>query len=581
MIRSYRYRLYPTDEQKAYFAKAFGCCRYAYNFCVREHKRMWKEEKKTVNEYDLTRLMTLHKQDVPWLNEADSAMLRWAAMRVINGYDLFFNSIQRQDKHTYKNPPHEHKKGERSYQSYTTSGVGLKVFFKHNIVCLPIVGYIRAVLHRRFYGQIKNATIKQTASGKYYVSLCVETREGGVPMKHFNKEDALGIDLGVRHFATLSDGTNIEMPDISRSQNRRAFLQRRLKQQKEGSNGYNKTKKQIARLCEHIANVRLDFHHKTAVRLCSEHSAICMETLNAEEMLKGVGEKKEAKDNGFNRQLKHVGISQFSRIIEEKAARTGTHFTRIDRWEPTTKRCHVCGYINKEIVIGVEEWACPECHTLHDRDINAAINIKNHAVEQQPVIKEEKPLDDALIKKQLPMEDGKVRSAKADGNTGRRTEKMADLEVCQPSTQIEDGSTPPRLASMRGKLYRLRLHPFARRVNIPSYNIIRWCYGNVKYYETEDFYRFLDELLTLAKECRHLRIYTSDRLEVADKLLKMNKYVDMCTFTEEIFHYGKPFTWWRTTRRSEVEVAIINNFYTKTLPGEIEDFVAQYWTKQK
>lgn len=579
MLRAYKYRIYPTDEQKAMLNKTFGCCRYAYNYCVREHKRVWEEEGKTLYEYDLDRLLLLHKQNIPWLREADTGMLRWTAMRVVNGYNIFFNSIQNKDAKIHKNPPREHKKGERPYQSFTTYGPGLKVCFKYNTVRLPKIGHIRAKLHRRFYGQIKHATVKHTGSGQYYVSLCVDMRDGQVSMKPFDKETTLGIDLGVHHFATLSDGTHIDMPDVSQSQNRKAFLQRRLKHQKQGSKGYEKTRKHIARISEHIANVRLDFHHKTAASLCSKYSAICMETLNAEQMLKGVGEKKDKKDKGFNRQLKHVGIGQFSRIMEEKAARTGTHFMRTDRWVPTTKTCHVCGHVNKDIVLGVEEWTCPDCGTHHNRDINAAINIKNNGVEQLPVIIEEKPLDEELIKEQLPLAERKVMPAKIDAlASSRRTGRMADMKVCRPSTQIDDGAALPRLANQRALSF-LRIDNFIKEygINLSHRVMSKWLESDNPADIPEvnrDQYRDCAEcLLSLAEKCRHNVIETTERYLVAEQLVRMNKVINIGKLSKEVIGYAVDFTWWRKTQRSQIDIDTVNSIYTQDVPDEIEKFV--------
>lgn len=586
MLRAYKYRIYPTDQQKAYFAKAFGCCRYAYNFCVREHKRAWEEEGKTLYEYDLIKLLTAHKKNISWLHEADSAMLHWAGIRVVSGYDAYFNSLQNKKSKIYRNPPHEHKRGDRLYQSYTTCG-HLKVCFRQNLIQLPLVGFVRAKLHRRFYGLIKHATVKQTASGQYYVSLCVDTRDGQVSMKPFDRDKALGIDLGVRHFATLSTGKHIDMPDVSRSQNRKAFLQRRLKHQNEGSKGYEKTRLQIAHISEHIANVRLDFHHKKAKELCDRYSTICIETLNVEGMKQGVGEKKSVKNNGFNRQLSHVGLGQFSRIIEEKAIRTGTHFTRIDRWEPTTKRCHVCGYINKDITLDVKEWTCPECGTHHDRDINAAINIKNFAAEQTRVPVEEKQLDDEKIKKQLPPVLGKDRSAKGSGDTDRKTEKVTGKNIRQPSTQIDDGSTHPRLAKIPEPLSCIYLHRFARTFNISPCLILTWLNDGVKYGEKSDFDYFLDCLQELANSCRGFmdslifilnsdNLHTTQRQLMCDALLEMNKLIDMATWSELTFRHGKPFSWWRNVRKTYEEMTTICEYYTRIVPEQIESYINRY-----
>ena len=427
MIRAYRYRLYPTEQQKAELAKTFGCRRYICNYFVREHERAWQEEQKTLSEYDLMHMAVEHKHDKPWLDGADSAMISWAAIGVIQGYRYFFDRVN-------VRPPREHKKGERPRMSYTTSGSGLRVDKKHNLVFLPKLGAVRAKLHRRFYGELKHATVTLNAAGRYYVSLCVDTRDGQVPMKPFDKQTAVGIDVGLRHFLTLSDDNHYEMPDMSRAYDRRAFLQRRLKQQREGSKRYERTRLQIARIHEHITNARLDFHHKTAAKICARYSAIGMETFSAERMREGVGQKKTARDNGFNRKLCHVGLGQFSEILEAKAASTGTYFARIDRWEPSTKRCSACGHINSDITLDVEEWTCPVCGAHHDRDLNAAINIREKSLETI-----------------LPLAEGNDKLATPAATTGSsrpRTRKMTGTDASQPSTQIEEGTALPRLASM-------------------------------------------------------------------------------------------------------------------------------------
>lgn len=537
MIRTFRYRIYPTAAQKAYFAKAFGCCRYAYNFYVREHERMWEEEQRTATDVELISRLRGHKSGIAWLDEADTTMLAYTARRVTGGYDLFF-------EHVNIHPPHEHKKGERQYQSFTTRCV--HVDFRHNLIQLPLIGCVRAVLHRRFYGLVKCCTVKQEASGSYYISLFAYIGDGQLPMKPFDKDTALGIDLGVRHFATLSTGEHIDVPDVSRAQNRKAFLQRRLKQQKEDSKGYEKTRRQIARLSEHIANVRLDFHHKKAKELCDKHSAICMETLNAEQMLKGVGKKKDKKDKCFNRQLKHVAIGQFSEIMEHKAALTGTHFTRIDRWEPTTKRCHVCGYVLPEISLDTKEWTCPECHTHHDRDVNAAINIRNFAIEQTITLKNEEPLDDEQIKKQLSPGGRKVRTATA---TSPRTVKATAHEDCRPSTQIDDG-TPRRRLAITETQHPLRQTTDANMAYLVSSSTValladtsaplvdNWAknkvYDRPKPRQFDKVQQIIKAYQQIGHELRHVTLHGSDVGDVRRFVLDLRKLIQLNKVCEEV-----------------------------------------------
>ena len=565
MIRAYKYRIYPTEEQKAYFAKAFGCVRYAFNFYVREHERAWIEEKKTLGAYDMMNLLRVEKKKLPWLNEADACSLEWVALNVEKGYKSFWNKIN-------SRPPHEHKKGDRPYQSYTTDGT-LKVYFRQNLIRIPIVGNIRARLHRRFHGEIKHVTITQSASG-YYASFCVKVREPSVPMKPFSMDKAVGIDVGVHHFLTLSDGTHIEMPDVSRVQHRKAFLQRRLKHQQPKSKGYEKTKLQIARLSERISNIRRDFHHKTAVDICKKYNAICMETINAAGMRQHVGKDKDAKNRGFNRKLANVGLAQFSNFIEQKAKDTGTHFCRVDRWEPTTKRCHVCGYVNKDITLSTREWTCPNCGTHHDRDVNAAINIMYHSVEQSQQLVTEEPLDDAIIAKQLPQVVGKVRPAKKGLTSCQGTGKMAGDCSSRPDPQIGDGTTPPRLAFLLKSKNVLRLSRIAKSIKVPPYVVQDWILGESQ----SDKYNkniFVDKLIEIADSFRQTLITSTDRMEVSRELLSMNKYIHFDTICEETFHYGKPFTWWRCLRKNEQELFIINQICSRIISSKIDIIVKE------
>lgn len=194
-------------------------------------------------------------------------------------------------------------------------------------------------------------------------------------------------------------------------------------------------------------------------------------------MRQHVGKDKDAKNRGFNRELANVGLSQFSTFIEQKATDTGTHFCRVDRWEPTTKRCHVCGYINKDITLSTREWTCPNCGTHHDRDVNAAINIKNHSVEQTQRIVKDEPLNEAIIAKQLPQVVGKVRPAKKGLTSCQGTGKMTGGCSSRPDSQIDEGTTPPRLAFLLKSKNVLRLSCIAKRIKVPTSVVQDWILG--------------------------------------------------------------------------------------------------------
>lgn len=429
--RGYKYRLYPNAEQRAYFARCFGATRYCYNFCVREYDAACAAGVQ-LSGFDIGSRLREHLQDVKWMADVDYEIKESAPRR-------FDNALMKFKRHE-ANRPREHKKGERPSVSYTTGGA-VRVDFKHDLVQLPKIGILHARLHRSFSGDIVSATIKREADGNYYISLTVSSDIPAVPLKPHTEAGTVGVDVGLRHLASLSTGDFKDMPDTSRSESRIQFLKKRLSLEKPGSRRYKRTAIQIARLHHHLANVTNDRHCKIAAELCAGFDTICMETLNVQGMKRGEQGAKTPGDIAFNSRLHRAALASLKDRVERKAADTGTNFVAIDRFEPTSKTCHVCGHVLDSIDLDIREWTCPDCGTHHDRDINAAINIRRKGIE---LLQTRKPASRQIDK--LPLAEGNVKPAKetatgCDLRTGKGTTRYNR----PPKAQIAGGTAPPRI----------------------------------------------------------------------------------------------------------------------------------------
>ena len=438
--RGYKYRLYPNAEQRAYFARCFGATRYCYNYCVRQYDAACAAGVQ-LSGFDIAARLREHLQDVKWMADVDYEIKESAPHR-------FDNALMKYKRHE-ANRPREHKKGERPSVSYTTGGA-VRVDFKHDLVQLPKIGILRVRLHRSFSGDIVSATIKREADANYYISLTVSSDAPVVPLKPHTEAGTVGVDVGLHHLASLSTGDFKDMPDTSRSESRIQFLKKRLSLAHPGSRRYKCTAIQIARLHHHLANITNDSHCKIAAELCAGFDTICMETLDVQGMKRGQRERRgqltvtvptASGDIAFNSRLHRAALASLKDRVERKAADTGTNFVAIDRFEPSTKTCHVCGYVSPKMDLDTREWTCPECSTHHDRDINAAINIRNKGIE----LLQAQPLK-SHAKDKLPLAEGNDKPAKetatgCDLRTGKGTTRYSR----PPKVQIADGTAPPRI----------------------------------------------------------------------------------------------------------------------------------------
>ena len=367
MLRSYKYRIYPTEDQKVLLAKTFGCCRYVYNWALDLKEKAYEEEGKTLQQYEIQKRLTkeLAHDRAPWLSEVSAKAIGLALVDLFDGYKNFFAG--RANK-----PNHRIKRGRQHFHDRPNDrGYGVSVDFKKGLVSIPKIKNIPCVFHRRFNGKIRQVSVEFLTTGKYFVSILIEDGTLTPIPPEVDPQKALGIDTGLKTFATLSNGQSFEtMHFLKENARRLKLMQRRFRRKKKDSRKFKIYKRRIARLHEHITNQRNDYIDKITHHIASENQAttICVENLNIKGMLK---------NKSFAYNLSDAGVGLFYNKLKYKCAWKGKNYVEIDRFAPSSKMCSHCGYIYRRLSIKEREWTCPECGTHHDRDLNAAINIKN------------------------------------------------------------------------------------------------------------------------------------------------------------------------------------------------------------
>lgn len=353
--RAYKFRFYPTPEQELNLAKTFGCARFAYNYMLRQRTDAWFQRQEKVGYHETSAMLTaLKKQpEFAWLNEVSSVPVQQSLRHLQTAFGNFF---ARRNKY----PTFKKKDGAQSAE-YTTSA------FKWDGKTLSIAK--NGALNIRFSRTIPKAaivttvTVSKDTAGRFFVSmLCTDQVQAKTPV-----ESKVGIDLGLSHFAILSTGEKIAAPNTFRkNEEKLAKLQRRLAKKTKGSANRKKAKLKVAKLHAKIADSRKDFLHKLSTRLVNENQVIAIETLAVSNM---------QKNHSLAKSIADAGWSEFVRQLEYKSLWYGRELVGIDRWYPSSKRCSDCGHTVKSMPLNVREWACQECGTIHDRDINAARNV--------------------------------------------------------------------------------------------------------------------------------------------------------------------------------------------------------------
>jgi putative transposase len=374
MINGYKYRIYPNKAQTVLLEKHIGCCRFVYNKLLHIKKVLYEKFRASISEFDLNTHITVLKEIYPWLKEVNSQSLQQASKNLNSAYNHFFKDKSGFPKKKSKKNPLQ---SFQIPQHYRIEG---------KKILLPKIGLMKIKLHRDILqGKMKTATISRTPTGKYYISIIVENELEYPEKQEFSHATMIGVDVGSITFATLSTGEKIDHPKFLKSSLKRLkCLQKRVSKKVIGSNNRRKAVKHLSRIHELITNQRNDFQHKVSIKLIRENQAIAVETLNIKGMMSNHCRAQSTGDSAWY---------SFVLKLQYKAEWFGKTVLKIGQWLPSSKKCNVCGYKHPNLTESIREWQCPECKNTHDRDINAAINIKNFALLEQ-----EEGLGDSLAK---------------------------------------------------------------------------------------------------------------------------------------------------------------------------------------
>jgi putative transposase len=371
MLKAYKYCLLPNDAQKQQLSMFFGSCRFAYNIGLETKISAYTSQKKNLNCFDLiSQLKELKDNEAQWLKDCPSQTLQMALRNLDNAYTNFFRGGGF--------PKFKSKHSKQSIQFPQ----GVRVNFDKGVIFLPKLKSVNIVLHRKFEGEIKTVTVSKEPTGKYFVSILVENQNEIPNKKTISENTTVGIDMGVKTFATLSSGkefANIRTlkTNLKRLKVEQRTMNRRFKRgAKIQSNGYYKQKLIVAKLHAHIRNQREDYLHKLSTELIKDFDTIVLEDLNISGMMK---------NHKLALAIGDVGWNSFETKLKYKAEWHGKNIIYIGRFEPSSKICSSCGTINKELKLQHREWTCNKCEYTHSRDKNAAINIKNFGLRGKPV----------------------------------------------------------------------------------------------------------------------------------------------------------------------------------------------------
>ena len=373
MKRAYKYKIKPTFKQQHQLLQTFGCARFIYNWGLDKKTKAWTNEHKTITYFELAKELTQLKQteEYKWLKDVPSECLQQSLRNLDNAYTQFFKA-----KKGF--PKFKSKKHSKDCSKYLNA---VKFDFENWKVRVPKCGWVKLCHNKPFdlsTSKIGALTVSRDKCGEYWCTIVVEDNTPQKSKAKISEDTSVGIDLGIKDYAILSDGTKYSNPKYyEHNKERLAILQRRFARTQKGSGRHEVMRLKVAKQYRKITNMRADFLHKLTSDLVRRHDTICLENLNVKGMMK---------NHNLSMAIQSASWGEFVRQIKYKSDWFGKNVIFIGRFEPSSKTCSKCGHVNRELTLKDRDWVCPICGAHHDRDVNAAINIKKFALNPQALV---------------------------------------------------------------------------------------------------------------------------------------------------------------------------------------------------
>ncbi|MCI9612879.1 MAG: transposase [Eubacterium sp.] len=360
MNKAYKFRIYPTLEQRTMLARTFGCVRFIYNRMLSDKIKYYEETKQKLNNTPAQ-----YKKEFEWLKEVDSLALANAQMNLQAAYNNFFRSPK------VGFPKFKSKKSNR--RSYTTNCVNGNILIENGYIKLPKVGLVKLKQHRLIPSgyKLKSVTVSQTPGGKYYVSVLFAYEN---QVQQIEPQTFIGLDFSMHELYKDSNGSEPQYPRYYRQAEKKLRRgQRKLSLMRKGSKNRDKQRIRVAKMHEKVANQRKDFLHKQSRQIANAYDCVCIENLDMKAMAQSLNFGKSVSDNGWG---------MFITFLQYKLTNIGKRLVRVDKFFASSQICSCCGYKNTAAKnLSIRAWDCPGCGAHHDRDVNAAINIRNKGMQ--------------------------------------------------------------------------------------------------------------------------------------------------------------------------------------------------------
>ena len=395
IFKRYVYRIYPNEEQKNIFENHFGACRWIYNKALEAKQFFWTEFQENLDVFDISRILTSIKkqEETKWLCEINTQSLQSSLLNLRKAYDNHFEN--------QKNIPNFKRKiGRQTY------GIPQYFYINENeqTIKLPRAGIVSMRLSRKIKGVMKTANVIKTVTNKYFISISTQIDSEKKIPKPINSKKTIGIDLGIKDFITINNGEKISNPKyLKQSLKRLAILHGRASRKLKGSQNRKKANLKVALQYEKVTNQRNDFLQKLSTKLVCDNqtNTICVESLAIKNLVK---------NHNLAQAISDASWSKFVSMLEYKCDWYGKNLIKIGRFEASSKLCHKCNFKNKNLTLKDREWTCENCKTHHDRDVNAAKNIRLMGLKQSGAVCSDESVEMLSIDKSMKQKNKKLKS---------------------------------------------------------------------------------------------------------------------------------------------------------------------------